>query len=605
MGFVRSLLLAGAAAASTAAGAAAGNAPRPAVEFMDSAFYITKSSIETLLGIGFDPVAERLYSLGVRDICGNAQMIDFDPDSGVSWDPVNQEMWLIATVSREVYRYVGGVAEVIFTIPETFDVPGVGLQTLFSPQGLALDEEHVYVVDAGENLGERDGNQWFKFTRDGTPVSSSAATDFVANIDAPADDAVVDGITWCPPTSPFAPGLFLVAVEHTGIMVIDEDGFFVDDITWADAGLTYGEAVPFALAGITIDPVTGDLYLVENGGTAHVWVRVPDGGSLVFGNPTSLGIPVHVPDLRCQRLLLRNPPPDLVFGLGYRSATGLLFGTNFNTGALRWLDPITGDLVDEMAIANHPTNTWGAAYDPERDDLYLYHASSDRVWVVEDPDAPVAMELPGEGATEFGGTDIAYRDVDESIYAVAWDGGATLVRRDRDTGDATVIGPTENVAGLAYEPDSDVLIGISQSSRELFAIDPLSGIAFSLGVSGTQASWEGLALGRAGVATVGVEDPGVGVVAPPGAALRAFPSPFRTSTSLRFTLEEAGNVSVEVFDVAGRRVYREALPRLGVGTHAIAWDGVDAAGRRVQPGTYVLRLRTDRTRRTGKVSFLP
>lgn len=603
MGFVRTLLVSAAATATAAAGAAAGTAPRPVVQFMDSTFYLTKSSIETLQGIGFDPVNERLYSLGVRDICGSAQMIDFTPDSGVSWDPVNGEMWLISTVSREVYRYVNGTAEVIFTIPETFDVPGVGSQTLYSPQGLALDESHVYVVDAGENLGERDGNQWFKFTRDGTPVSSSAATDFVANIDAPADDAVVDGITWCPPSSPFAPGLFLVPVEHTGIMVIDEDGFFVDDITWADAGLTYGEAVPFAFAGITIDPVTGDLYLVENGGTSHVWVRVPDERPLVFGNPTSLGIAVHWPDLRCRRLLLGNPAPDLVFGLGYRTTTGLLFGTNFNTGELRWLDPITGDVVSTEAVENHPGNTWGAAYDTERDDLYLYHGSSDRIWVVEDPDAPVATELPGDGVTSSGGTDIAYRDVDQSIYVVAWDGEPVLVRRDRNTGEATIIGPTENVSGLTYYPEDDTLIGISQSSRELFAIDPSTGLALSLGVSGTQASWEGLALAHTAGATVGVGDPGAS--AAPGAVLKAFPSPFRSSTNLRFTLERAADVALEVFDVAGRRVYRTAQVGRCQGSHTVAWDGTDVAGRRVAAGTYFLRLVGDGVRRTGKVLVLP
>lgn len=135
----------------------------PVVEFMGSRFYPTLSVIQTLLGIGFDPINNNVASSAVYDVCGQG-ITGFEPDAGIAWDPVGEEFWFINTMARDVYRYdENNEREVIFTIPENFEVPGVGVQTLHSAQGFALDRTHVYVVDAGEVLGQRDGNQWFKF----------------------------------------------------------------------------------------------------------------------------------------------------------------------------------------------------------------------------------------------------------------------------------------------------------------------------------------------------------------------------------------------------------------------------------------------------------
>ena len=203
-----------------------------------------------------------------------------------------------------------------------------------------MDETYLYIVDSGPNIGERTSNAWFKFERDGTPVSSSAVTDFVDSIFGPEDDSVIDGITWCPPTSPVAPGLFLVAVEHNGIMVIDEHGFSVDQLVWEEVGLVYGEAVPFAFAGITIDPVRGDLYLVENSGAqCQVWVRVQPDEPVFLGSRSWL----HGPDLECERhLLLEDAAAGLVFGHAYRPEDGMVWGTDWNTGDHREGQPALG-----------------------------------------------------------------------------------------------------------------------------------------------------------------------------------------------------------------------------------------------------------------------
>ena len=75
--------------------------------------------------------------------------------------------------------------------------------------------------------------------------------------------------------------------------------------------------------------------------------------------------------------------------------------------------------------------------------------------------------------------------------------------------------------------------------------------------------------------------------------LQAFPNPFSTFTTLEFGLPEEAIVSIEVYDVLGKRVAtlvegdtREA------GNHAVQWDGRDHSGQAVANGVYLLSVQT-------------
>lgn len=80
---------------------------------------------------------------------------------------------------------------------------------------------------------------------------------------------------------------------------------------------------------------------------------------------------------------------------------------------------------------------------------------------------------------------------------------------------------------------------------------------------------------------------------PPGGARFAFappaPNPARARATFAVTLPEAGELRLEVFDTAGRRVRALAAGPREPGTHAFAWDLRDDAGRRVAPGLYLAR----------------
>jgi hypothetical protein len=70
------------------------------------------------------------------------------------------------------------------------------------------------------------------------------------------------------------------------------------------------------------------------------------------------------------------------------------------------------------------------------------------------------------------------------------------------------------------------------------------------------------------------------------------PSPFGTSTVIEFGLPDAAEISLEIYDVAGRLVTSLANGAFEAGYHKVTWDGCGADGVRVSPGLYFYRLVT-------------
>jgi len=68
------------------------------------------------------------------------------------------------------------------------------------------------------------------------------------------------------------------------------------------------------------------------------------------------------------------------------------------------------------------------------------------------------------------------------------------------------------------------------------------------------------------------------------------PNPFRSTTAVRFAIPNASPVSLDVFDVTGRRVTTLVSGNLPAGEHRVEWDGRDRAGNWVASGVYLVRL---------------
>jgi hypothetical protein len=75
--------------------------------------------------------------------------------------------------------------------------------------------------------------------------------------------------------------------------------------------------------------------------------------------------------------------------------------------------------------------------------------------------------------------------------------------------------------------------------------------------------------------------------------LPCVPNPVRTDATVRFDLARTGPVTLELFDIAGRRVTTLARGPHAAGRHELAWTPRDGAGHALAPGVYALRLVAD------------
>ena len=72
----------------------------------------------------------------------------------------------------------------------------------------------------------------------------------------------------------------------------------------------------------------------------------------------------------------------------------------------------------------------------------------------------------------------------------------------------------------------------------------------------------------------------------------ASPNPSSGTALVNFGLERTGEVRLELFDLAGRRVRTLASGAMTAGPHAARWDGRDDDARSVSAGVYFVRLVT-------------
>jgi sugar lactone lactonase YvrE len=71
---------------------------------------------------------------------------------------------------------------------------------------------------------------------------------------------------------------------------------------------------------------------------------------------------------------------------------------------------------------------------------------------------------------------------------------------------------------------------------------------------------------------------------------QSYPNPFNPSTTIRYALPEASNVSLVVYNLLGQQVRTLVSGAQGPGYHTVVWDGRDAAGRMAATGVYIYRL---------------
>ncbi len=83
-----------------------------------------------------------------------------------------------------------------------------------------------------------------------------------------------------------------------------------------------------------------------------------------------------------------------------------------------------------------------------------------------------------------------------------------------------------------------------------------------------------------------------------------YPNPFNPSTSVKFAIDNPGQVKLEIFDILGRQVRTLADEFKLPGVYEIIWDSKDFAGQDVASGIYFVRLSSDDQTSVKKMTLL-
>ena len=97
-----------------------------------------------------------------------------------------------------------------------------------------------------------------------------------------------------------------------------------------------------------------------------------------------------------------------------------------------------------------------------------------------------------------------------------------------------------------------------------------------------------------------------GVVLPAnGTALNNnVPNPFNPTTAISFSLENAGQVTLEIFNVKGEKVRTLVNEHFEATSHSVVWNGKDDLGKTSASGVYFYKMRTGSFTSTKKMVLM-
>jgi hypothetical protein len=83
-----------------------------------------------------------------------------------------------------------------------------------------------------------------------------------------------------------------------------------------------------------------------------------------------------------------------------------------------------------------------------------------------------------------------------------------------------------------------------------------------------------------------------------------FPNPANPNTTIRFSLNQAQKVSVEIYNVKGQKVKELVNQYLVKGTHGFVWDGQNEQNNVVSSGVYMYKIKTANQSISRKLMFI-
>jgi hypothetical protein len=83
-----------------------------------------------------------------------------------------------------------------------------------------------------------------------------------------------------------------------------------------------------------------------------------------------------------------------------------------------------------------------------------------------------------------------------------------------------------------------------------------------------------------------------------------YPNPFNPSTDVKFSLKEAADVQIDIFNIKGEKVKTLVNDHMEAAYHSVTWNGNDDQGRTVGSGIYFYKMRAGKYTSTKKMILM-
>jgi len=83
-----------------------------------------------------------------------------------------------------------------------------------------------------------------------------------------------------------------------------------------------------------------------------------------------------------------------------------------------------------------------------------------------------------------------------------------------------------------------------------------------------------------------------------------YPNPFNPSTSVRYYLPSAEDITADIFTIYGEKVTTLFSGRQPAGSHSLVWNGTSQSGQKMSSGMYYLRINAGHYRAVIKMTLL-
>lgn len=379
--------------------------------------------------------------------------------------------------------------------------------------------------------------------------------------------------------------------------------------TWAHVAVVGSAPTSVREGSVIYDPARRHMvvfggYDSNNALQSVAWFMTMSGAPGWNGTPEWGVYTALAPVPRAAHSAIYDPNRDamLVFGgTGGGSYRNDVVGLDLGTGA--WSTMTTG------GTPPHARFDHSAVYDPVGNRMLVFGGAYwDGVWRVYND--VWALSLAGGTPTwsliSPTGSPPRARFNHTAVYDPAFDrmlvyGGS--VDSVNFVGDVWELQLSGVPAWLRIAPSGDSL---GKRTKHASVFDGLRNRMVVFGGIGSASGYNGSSLNDAWAlyhgTTTAVDQPHR---VPPQLALRAAPNPSRGPIRVNFAIPSSGEMVLQVFDIAGRRVRTLLATTCEAGERAISWDGLTDAGVRTRPGLYLLRLKTQTSSGSIRIALLP